>query len=96
MPSARSIDVEVDDGIIRARSLHLSRECENCHSMTTCLKVLDVRLPQGITASTRLILYKTGVSPDEKVDYLGLSCGCYAKAHRQIAHIRHSEGFLKE
>jgi hypothetical protein len=49
-----------------------------------------VTLPKDIEPSTKLILYRPDyISTPQKnrKQQLGITCGCYAKFHRQIAHI---------
>lgn len=83
---------QVDDGILQGNIERKRGECGVCGHTTMVIRVhtptlenladLDIdptrTLLKGITSSSRL-----------RADpHIGIGCGCYAKFHRQIAHIR--------
>lgn len=84
------------DGTIEGRIAANRQKCDNCQSLVWCIEVMDVRLPEGVKPSVKLITYHTVDGPNESmlahVDLIGLDCGCYARAHRQMVHIRKKEG----
>jgi hypothetical protein len=72
-------------------------QCQNCGELAMCIEVKNVLLPDDIEPSTRLILClqhpsNSQAKPDPSlftwIELLGIGCGCYARAHRQIAHIQ--------
>lgn len=78
----------IDDGFIKG-IVRLHREkCDNCPAIGWSIHMDEVTLPKGITPSSRLIPYRDGANGVEVIDFLGLTCGCYAKAHRQLVHIQ--------
>jgi hypothetical protein len=84
--------VDISDGIITG-TIKAKREfCAHCSASVWCVQIDKVELPEGIRADPRLIAYQTQVAVDGNfighVRYLGLTCSCYAKFHRQLAHIQ--------
>jgi hypothetical protein len=70
--------------------------CDRCGQGTTGILISNVLLPKDIEPSTRLIVCKPafdshGDETEEALfdwlEVLGIGCGCFAKFHRQIAHI---------
>jgi hypothetical protein len=94
---------EVDDGIITGTILQTKHECSHCGNDTICILIRKITLPVGIEPFPRLILYEEVPDPnDDGSDWepvmapiiqIGISCNCYAKAHRQIAYL---SAWLKE
>lgn len=55
-------------------------QCEICHGQEhMILQYLELKLPKGIDIP-RTIIKDTNC-------LIGITCGCYAKFHRQVAHI---------
>lgn len=84
---------EVTDGLIRGEVLTNKTECGNCGAKTVVIGVRELTLPDGIKPSTRLIPYKPDFDGSVEdtyttIHFLGIGCGCYARFHRQIAHIQ--------
>ena len=82
----------LSDGIITGAIKAKHEFCAHCSESVWCVQIKDISLPEGIKPDPRLIAYQTQVAVDGNfvghVKYLGLSCGCYAKFHRQLAHIQ--------
>ena len=88
---------EVNDGIITGTILKTKRLCYHCNDMTMCIHVKKITLPPGIEPFPRLILYREMPDPNDystkpamiaaPISEIGIGCGCYAKAHRQIAYL---------
>jgi hypothetical protein len=84
----------VDDGHIQGAITQTRQFCGNCMLSLRCIRISIITLPEGIEPSAKLIAYTT-VDYDEdrgtrilQHQFLGIGCGCYAKFHRQIAHIQ--------
>jgi hypothetical protein len=74
----------VHDGIINGRLEE--HACDFCGSKATAVQVWAVVLPEGIEVKNTILK-----STDPKktfIEFLGITCGCYAKLHRQVAHIQ--------
>lgn len=74
----------IRDGIVTTDRIALG-VCWTCNKKPVhLLHIKEITLPEGIKPSSRLIAFQ-----DEKrhIEWIGLSCGCYARFHRQIAHI---------
>lgn len=63
--------------------------CTNCGgdgSPTLCMcihySLSDLTLPRGIKPEDTILRHA------HEDAYLGINCGCYAKLHRQVAHIQ--------
>jgi hypothetical protein len=81
---------EVSDTIIRGKIHYQSERCGYCDNPTTCITVIKVTLPEPMTPAKTLILFNE-IPEDEKlvpIKRIGIGCGCYARAHRQITHIK--------
>lgn len=77
------------DGTFHPAPVEPCCACDHCgvHDQPTC-EIRKIKLPEGIKPGPTLIGYqKYGVSV-RGPKWLGLNCGCYAKFHRQIAHIQ--------
>lgn len=81
------MQAQVSDGIIEGVISIVEKPptCPICEKDTWVILVKKITLPDGITPSKRLIIFK-----DDHKEYpsIGIGCGCYAKFHRQIAHIQ--------
>lgn len=78
----------VHDGIVSGRLLRKSHACDVCGLDTACILVWCYKMPEGVRW-TSLIISTKGDPPWKVAVHLGVGCGCYAKLHRQIAHIGH-------
>jgi hypothetical protein len=81
MPSKTRVR-EVHDGLCNGGEItQYSTECDVCHAKTICV----VMHP-----NTYNNLKLMGIMPEKTIlkPRLGIGCGCYAKFHRQVAHIR--------
>lgn len=76
------------DGIIVGTHI-VGGQCDNCGNRALLLKVKKVVLPTNIKPDARLIMFH-GRDEKDFHSHIGLSCGCYAKFHRQIAHVSDS------
>lgn len=73
-----------NDGIIEGDFEAGRTDCDACGENTgVTIKIKKITLPEGIKPGKTLIAFKGPKA--HKV--IGISCGCYAKFHRQIAHI---------
>lgn len=66
------------------------RRCEVCNRDCICIYVVRVDCPDGIDcAATILKDFNDAVIRDILLRsiWLGINCGCYARFHRQVAHI---------
>lgn len=63
--------------------------CEHCQEKTACIEITGVVLPKGMTVKAS-ILQDRNVAEPSCIKHVGVGCGCYAKFHRQIAHINDS------
>jgi hypothetical protein len=59
--------------------------CGRCGTRTLSISIHDVQLPDGIKPQSTILYSGDDEKPFHK--HLGIGCGCYAKFHRQIAHI---------
>lgn len=93
---------EFSDGLITGYlNNRVQHKCQACGEKVYCIYILRVILPEGIKPLGTFVLYRYAAgelrdqmgSPGQRfvvaVQYIGITCGCYAKAHRQIAHIQH-------
>lgn len=70
----------VKDEYITGNICRTRKSCDNCGHPTTCISIHTIAWPEFIkNPDSRLIFYN--------VEHIGIGCGCYAKGHRQIAHI---------
>jgi hypothetical protein len=94
--STRKSAAHLDDGLITGRldgALHM---CPVCHTRQHCIQIYKVTLPENVKPQHSMILYRRGTNPSLASPdfvphtFIGVTCGCYAKAHRQMAHIVHN------
>lgn len=85
MPTPRK---PIDDGILVGHILARRETCDNCGESTWPFEISEIRLPEGIKPSNKLIVYREGPNELEAAKWIGFGCGCYGKFHRQIAHIK--------
>lgn len=78
----------MNDGIILAGKVTRNHVCGHCNKDVWTVEVKKIKLPDGLEPSTRLIGYKFVADKVHSPSWLGIDCGCYAKFHRQIAHIQ--------
>lgn len=97
---------EVQDTFIQPHAgsvggyIHTNRlTCGVCGQPTMCI-VMNRRpsLPDYIEKDDAKILFHQASQsphPQDKSAYgfIGIGCGCYARAHRQIAHIAHQRSY---
>ena len=63
--------------------------CDYCRERAYVIQVTEVDLPHGVDPTDPRIIF-THVDPENKdghACYLGITCGCYSRGHRQLAHI---------
>lgn len=80
---------QVEDGIIRGWVEMKRKDCQICGHATKCIGVIEVSLPEGLKKTDSNVLFNrlnADFYPD-RGPYIGIGCGCYAKGHRQVAHI---------
>ncbi len=83
----------VNDGIVSGRLLHRTIDCDVCGVPTCCVRVDGYNLPEIRWTSTLICIWPNRPVRDPEPQcavFLGIGCGCYAKFHRQVAHIRDS------
>jgi hypothetical protein len=83
--------LEVDDGIVKGRMRRTGIWCQNCQEDAYGIVVTELNLPEGISLVSKLIVGRDKYGKTVPITMLGISCGCYAKAHRQIAHIQDAQ-----
>jgi hypothetical protein len=77
----------MNDGIIEGVPLRVHND--SCHAcggeVGVIVRIQSISLPEGIRPGRTMIAFK-----DEKDHHkqLGIECGCYARFHRQVAHIQ--------
>jgi hypothetical protein len=77
----------VNDGIIDGTIMRTKDVCLLCHTRTRVIRVDAIARPNGIKpGDPRVTLNRLSYTSDP-ANYVGISCGCYAKMHRQLAHI---------
>ncbi len=87
----------VNDGIIEGEILRNAQKCDHCGKICLCVWInSEPTLPGGIEPSVRLMLFQEdfesdvvppGVDLIRAITFIGIGCGCYARANRQIARI---------
>jgi hypothetical protein len=88
---------DVNDGYITGRVEQKGYECGHCGMPTRVIRIDGLKLqkeiyysPMGNSEKERKNRLKRFIFCDDNgsaLNYIGIGCGCYAKAHRQIAHI---------
>lgn len=74
----------VDDGILIGYLLKANHPCGICGQKTSVLSLRGDRLDEKQISFEATIL---GILVVKRSRYVGVGCGCYARVHRQIAHI---------
>lgn len=81
----------VDDGLILGAVERSRQVCNVCGHTTMCIFITKITLPKGLEPSNSLIAFRDGKDQVNKrvvpLRYIGIGCGCYARFHRQVAHI---------
>lgn len=85
---------DVEDGYITGTIMANREKCGVCGWWTKCIRIHNFTPPEGIETEWLILAYRmvNGQALGTAVTYVGIGCGCYAKAHRQIAHIQHKRG----
>jgi hypothetical protein len=82
----------IEDGVIKGtltNSQPRGRDCQHCGELNFFLVYIkELSLPEPLTPVNSLILYHFVDSKLVPIKYVGIGCGCYARAHRQIAKIQ--------
>jgi hypothetical protein len=89
-PKPVSMDT-VNDGILHGKQGATKGDCEVCGFSTRCLHIYEVHMPDGIEVGKTIVANRleTPTSPAHNhITLIGIGCGCYAKFHRQVAHIQ--------
>lgn len=84
LPRNTLIDPYIDPGFVQAER---RLTCGVCNTNCLCIFVGDLNLPTGIGVDSTILHNKRTDDPEVHVDLIGINCGCYAKFHRQVAHI---------
>lgn len=81
----------LDDGIVQGHVKAQQYQCEACEEHAWCVEIVRVEVSKlSIEPNPRLIAFELADydgSP-HPIQYLGITCGCYARFHRQLAHIQ--------
>lgn len=84
----------VRDGIVTGVLLRTKIVCDVCGQGTCGIEVGAYDLPEEVPWTKTIINLQFRQKSDEEgylvAAYLGIGCGCYAKFHRQVAHIKDS------
>jgi hypothetical protein len=78
----------VNDGIVSGKLLHRTIACDVCGVPTCVVRVEDYKFPDEVWWQSTIVYLRKNETPIAV--NLGVGCGCYAKFHRQVAHIRDS------
>jgi hypothetical protein len=87
----------VEDGLIEGNVESKRKLCAHCGHTTKCIrirKLTDDKLREWAEESpNKLIFAKTIGNKNRDMEamigpYIGIGCGCYGKAHRQVAHVK--------
>jgi hypothetical protein len=65
-------------------------KCEHCGKTTTRVDWMSFELPANIDPTARTLISNIddlGNFRQTALPKLGITCGCYGKFHRQVAHI---------
>lgn len=81
--------VVVRDGYLIGTAGGRQRKCDHCGEKTLCIEITGVVLPKGMTVKATILQDRHDTEPS-CIERIGVGCGCYAKLHRQIAHINDS------
>lgn len=74
----------VEDGLIVGSLAFPLANCGVCGKNTKCIYIFDVVMPEDISVRATILWNR---AKEERIDPVGVGCGCYAKFHRQVAHI---------
>lgn len=83
-----------DDGIVSGRLLRRLQACDVCGAPTACVGVMGYDLPPQVPYTATIIHVKRW--GQALAIYLGLGCGCLARFHRQVAHIKDTQTKIDE
>lgn len=97
-PKKRSSTRDLDDGIIQGRLHDRLIVCDVCRTKQQGIWIHNVELPivgnKRLTPVITMILFRESpmITSEGKIKvipitYIGIGCGCYGRAHRQLAHI---------
>lgn len=82
--------MKIMDGILEGEGMRI-KKCHVCGEVTGCFRIDKITLPDGIEPSTRLIFFERkfdgNISEPVQIPSIGVGCGCYARAHRQLGII---------
>lgn len=76
----------VNDGILHGKLGQTKGDCEVCGMGTRCLHIYEAHMPEGIDIGKTIAHSPTDTGAP--ITLIGIGCGCYAKFHRQVAHIQ--------
>lgn len=77
----------IRDGFILGVLAPGLRKCPICDQRVRVINVAEFMLPEGMTAAATILFDRKA---QRQHTAIGMSCGCYARLHRQIAHITDS------
>lgn len=83
----------VRDGIVTGILLRTKIVCDVCEQGTCGIEVTGYDLPKEVPWTSTIISLPRSrrfIMDQAMVIFLGIGCGCYAKFHRQVAHIKDS------
>lgn len=82
--------MKITDGILEGEGFRIAK-CEVCGALTASIRIDKCHLPPGIYPTNRLIFFKMrfdgNISEPSLIRRIGVGCGCYARAHRQLGII---------
>lgn len=80
----------VTDGIITGEVSRTRKRCSCCGGLGTALLVNEIEMPEEVELDWTILVVRDseGKPTGVPMNFLGISCGCYAKFHRQVAHIK--------
>lgn len=81
-------DILDDPYIYGAVGHEAKRRCQICGKDVICIVVRRLTLPEGIKVADTIMRDQWDQAAPQPC--IGINCGCYARFHRQIAHIRDS------
>lgn len=79
----------MEDGIVSGQLMHRLQTCDVCGHLAACIMVDRYELRDIHYTKLIISVIHDITKPGQYTAvYLGVSCGCYAKLHRQICHVR--------
>lgn len=78
----------LNDGIMSGKIWYRMDYCDQCGERAVGLTIETISLPEPMKPSSKLIGFRDGPTDVEPITQLGITCGCYGRFHRQIAHIQ--------